>query len=142
MPVSKEQAMAMLDHDLSFFMNDIRRLLAHYRIADWEAYLFFRKPDCPQSYVLKYEATAGDEFAQGIVALHATPAAPSPGEPPPFRTTKEAMEWAQRNNVPAVIPVTADRCEHGISLDHDCLHCENQQDEINVARTSVEGESE
>ena len=70
MTVSKEQAMAMFDHDLGFFMNDLRGLLAHYRIADWEAYLFFRKPDCPQSYVLKYEATAGDEFAKKIVALH------------------------------------------------------------------------
>lgn len=75
MTVSKEQAVAMLDHDLGFFMNDIRGLLAHYRIGDWEAYLFFRKPDCPQSYVLKYEATAGDEFAQKIVALHAVPTA-------------------------------------------------------------------
>lgn len=70
MTVSKEQAMAMFSHDLDMFMNDIRGLLAHYRIADWEAYLFFRKPDCPQSYVLKYEATAGDELAQKIVALH------------------------------------------------------------------------
>lgn len=70
MTVTKEQAMAMFDHDLDMFMNDMRGLLSHYRIADWEAYLFFRKPDCPQSYVLKYEATAGDAFAQKIVALH------------------------------------------------------------------------
>jgi hypothetical protein len=70
MTVNKEQAMAMFDHDLDFVMNDVRGLLAHYRIADWEAYLFFRKPECPESYVLKYEATAGDEFAKKIVALH------------------------------------------------------------------------
>jgi hypothetical protein len=70
MSVSKEQAMAMFDHDLNGFMNEIRGLLAHYRIGDWEAYLFFRKPDCPQSYVLNYEASAGDEFAKKIVALH------------------------------------------------------------------------
>ena len=81
MTVSKEQAMAMFDHDLTFVMDEIRGLLAHYHIGDWEAYLFFRKPDCPQSYVLKYEATAGGEFAQKVVALHAAPAAPSPAEP-------------------------------------------------------------
>jgi hypothetical protein len=45
-------------------------MLSHYRIGDWEAYLFFRKPDCPDSYVLKYEATAGDGFAEKIVLLH------------------------------------------------------------------------
>jgi hypothetical protein len=70
MTVSKEQAMAMFDHDLNGFMNEVLGLLSHYRIGDWEAYLFFRKPDCPGSYVLKYEATAGDEFAEKIVALH------------------------------------------------------------------------
>lgn len=72
MPVSKEQAMQMFDHDLDMFMNDIRGLLAHYQIADWEAYLFFRKPGCPESYVLKYEAGAGDGFAKQIVALHSS----------------------------------------------------------------------
>lgn len=71
MPVSKEQAMTMFDYDLDVVMDNIRGLLRHYQIADWEAYLFFRKPDCPQSYVLKYEAVAGDGFAQKIVALHA-----------------------------------------------------------------------
>jgi hypothetical protein len=70
MTVNKEQAMAMFDHDLNGFMNEMRGLLSHYRIGDWEAYLFFRKPDCPGSYVLKYEATAGDEFARKIVKLH------------------------------------------------------------------------
>jgi len=70
MTVSKDQAMAMFEDDLDGFMNEVRGLLSHYRIGDWEAYLFFRKPDCPDSYVLKYEATAGDEFAEKIVALH------------------------------------------------------------------------
>lgn len=70
MTVSKEQAMAMFDHDLGMFMDEARGLMAHYRIADWEAYLFFRKPGSPGSYVLKYEATAGDELAKQIVELH------------------------------------------------------------------------
>lgn len=70
MTVSKERAMEMFDEDLERFMNEMRGLLAHYSIPDWEAYIFFRKPDCPGSYVLKYEATAGDEFANQIVALH------------------------------------------------------------------------
>jgi hypothetical protein len=73
MTVSKEQAMAMFDHDLNGFMNEVRGLLSHYRIGDWEAYLFFRKPDYPGSYVLKYEATAGGEFAEKIVSLHTEP---------------------------------------------------------------------
>jgi hypothetical protein len=42
MTVSKEQAMAMFDQDLNGFTNEIRGLLAHYCIGDWEAYLFFR----------------------------------------------------------------------------------------------------
>jgi hypothetical protein len=70
MTISKEQAMAMFDHDLDGFMNEARGLMAHYRIGDWDAYLFFRKPDCAGSYVLKYEASAGDEFAKKIIALH------------------------------------------------------------------------
>ena len=70
MTVTKEQAMTMFDYDLGVVMDNVRGLLRHYPIADWEAYLFFRKPDCPQSYVLKYEAVAGDEFAQKMVALH------------------------------------------------------------------------
>jgi len=49
MTVSKEQAMAMFDHDLNGLMNEVRGLLSHYRIGDWEAYLFFRKPGCPGS---------------------------------------------------------------------------------------------
>ena len=72
MTVSKEQAMQMFDHDLSMVMDEIGGMLAHYRIADWESYLFFRKPGCPESYVLKYEASAGDDLAKAIVALHAT----------------------------------------------------------------------
>ena len=70
MTVSKEQAMAMFDHDLGMFMDEVRGLMNHYRIGDWEAYLLFRKPGCPESYVLKYEATAGDKFAKKIAALH------------------------------------------------------------------------
>ncbi len=70
MTVSKEQAMAMLDSDLEGFMNEVRGLLAHYRIGDWEAYLFFRKPGHAGSYVLKYEASAGDEFAKKLARLH------------------------------------------------------------------------
>jgi hypothetical protein len=53
MTVSKKQAMAMFDQDLNGFMNEVRGLLSHYRIGDWEAYLFFREPDCPENYVLK-----------------------------------------------------------------------------------------
>lgn len=70
MTVSKEQAMTMFNDDLNGFMNEVRDLLGHYRIGDWEAYLFFRKPDCPDSYVLKYESAAGDGFAKQIVGLH------------------------------------------------------------------------
>lgn len=70
MTVSKERAIEMFDEDLERFMNGLRGLLAHYSIPDWEAYMFFRKPDSPGSYVLKYEANAGDEFAKEIVALH------------------------------------------------------------------------
>lgn len=65
---------------------------------------------------------ACDSDAPGAFKVYrATPAAPSPGEP-------------------------RDTCDHGISLDEDCLTCENQQDEVDVGsavlRTSVEGESE
>lgn len=41
---------------------------------------------------------------------------------------------------------SSDKCEHGISLDEECLACENERDEVDVGsaapRTSVEGESE
>lgn len=76
MTVTKEQAMSMFDYDLGVVMDDVRGLLRHYQIADWEAYLFFRKPDCPQSYVLKYKSAAGDEFAQKIVASHVDSSTP------------------------------------------------------------------
>lgn len=70
MTVTKERAMQMFAHDLEMFMDEVRGLMVHYAIADWEAYLFFRKPGCPESYVLKYEATAGEELAKQIVDLH------------------------------------------------------------------------
>ena len=62
--------MALFNTDLNVVMDDIRGMLAHYQIADWEAYIFFRKSGCPESYVLNYEAAAGDSFAQRIVDLH------------------------------------------------------------------------
>lgn len=71
MSVSRKQAMEMFDHDLGFFMNDLRGLLARYQISDWESYVFFRKPEYPESYVLKYESVSGDKFARKIVELHA-----------------------------------------------------------------------
>jgi hypothetical protein len=74
MSVTKEQAMAMFDSDLDGFMNEVRALMAHYRIGDWEAYLLFRKRGCAGSYALKYEASAGDAFAKGLVGLHLTEA--------------------------------------------------------------------
>lgn len=60
----------LFNADLEVLMDQINGMLAHYQIGDWEAYVFFRKQDCPDSYVLKYEAAAGDEFAQKIVDLH------------------------------------------------------------------------
>lgn len=71
MAVSSEEAMQMFKQDLSHLMDHISGMLAHYQISDWEAYVFFRKPECPESNVLEYEAKAGDEFAKQIVALHA-----------------------------------------------------------------------
>lgn len=68
--VTSAQAMQMFKQDLSHLMDQISGMLAHYRISDWEAYVFFRKPGCPESYVLEYEAKAGDEFAGQIVAVH------------------------------------------------------------------------
>lgn len=65
--------MQMFNEDLEIFMDQLRGMLAHYQIADWEAYVFLRKPESPDSYVLKYEAAAGDEFAQKIVNLHRQP---------------------------------------------------------------------
>lgn len=70
--MSEESArnMQLFNADLEALMDQINGMLAHYQIGDWEAYVFFRKRDCPDSYVLKYEAAAGDEFAQRIVDLH------------------------------------------------------------------------
>lgn len=65
--------MQLFNADLDALMDQINGMLAHYQIADWEAYVFFRKRDCPDSYALKYEAAAGDEFAQKIVDLHRQP---------------------------------------------------------------------
>lgn len=69
MPVTKERAMQMFDRDLEIMMDDLRGMQAHYKIADWEAFIFLRKPDCPESYVVKYGA-AGGEMAKRIVELH------------------------------------------------------------------------
>lgn len=70
--------MQMFNQDLEIFMDQLRGMLAHYQIADWEAYIFLRKRDSPDSYVLKYEAEAGDEFAKKIVDLHRQPDAETP----------------------------------------------------------------
>lgn len=66
--------MQMFNQDLEIFMDQLRGMLAHYQISDWEAYVFLRKRESPDSYVLKYEAEAGDEFAEKIVDLHRRPA--------------------------------------------------------------------
>lgn len=66
--------MQMFDRDLEILMDDLRGMMAHYQIADWEGYVFLRKPESPDSYVLKYEAEAGDEFAERVVNLHRQPA--------------------------------------------------------------------
>lgn len=70
MATTPERNMELFSTDLDVLMDQINGMLAHYQIADWEAYVFFRKRGCPQSYVLKYEAAAGDGFAQKIVNLH------------------------------------------------------------------------
>ena len=62
--------MATFKQDLSEVMDDIRGMMAHYQIEDWEAYVFLRKPGSPESYVLNYEAAAGDSIAQRIADLH------------------------------------------------------------------------
>lgn len=75
MTVTKERAMQMFDRDLEILLDDLRGMQAHYQIANWEAFVFLRKPDCPKSYVVKY-AAADDAFAKQIVQLHAaTPSA-------------------------------------------------------------------
>lgn len=78
MTVTKERAMQMFDRDLEILMDDLRGMQAHYQIADWEAFVFIRKPDCPESYVVKY-AAADDALAKQIVQLHAAtpPTTPS-----------------------------------------------------------------
>lgn len=79
MTVSKERAMQMFDRDLKILMDDLRGMQAHYNIAEWEAFVFLRKPECPESYVVKY-AAADDGFAKQIVRLHAAPAPPTQPE--------------------------------------------------------------
>lgn len=76
--VSRERATQMFNQDLEIAMDNIRGLLAHYQIGDWDAYIFLRKVGRPDSYVLKYEAKAGDSFASEIVRLHQQSATPSP----------------------------------------------------------------
>lgn len=66
----RNRAMSLFKTDLNVVMDDIRGMMAHYQIQDWEAYVFLRKPGCPESYVLNYEPTAGDVFAQRIADLH------------------------------------------------------------------------
>lgn len=67
----RKRNMEMFDHDLSILMSDLRGMQAHYQIEDWEAYVLLRKPNCAESYVLKYEGQ--EDFAKQIVALHAAP---------------------------------------------------------------------
>lgn len=87
--------MRLFNQDLEALMDQIRGMLAHYQIAEWEAYVFFRKQDCPDSYVLKYEAAAGDEFAQKIVNLHRQGNEPQPA---PRRSKKQKIEDALRES--------------------------------------------
>lgn len=84
--------MQMFNQDLEILMDDLRGMLAHYQIAEWEAYVFLRKPESPDSYVLKYEAAAGDEFAEKIVNLHRQPDASTGRRPRSKRhNAKEAL---------------------------------------------------
>lgn len=53
-------------------------------------------------------ATAARDEIAAIISKHLGLAGVPEQTVPTFRTTKEAMEWAQRNNIPAVIPVTED----------------------------------
>lgn len=69
--------MRLFNADLDALMDQINGMLAHYQISDWEAYVFFRKRECADRYVLKYEAAAGDEFAEQIISLHRNGNAPA-----------------------------------------------------------------
>lgn len=62
--------MKLFNADLSVVMEEIRSMMDHYNIGDWESYIVLRKPNCPQSYVINYEAQSGDGFARGISDLH------------------------------------------------------------------------
>jgi hypothetical protein len=59
----------MFDQDLEILMYTLESIQDHYAIIDWEAFVFLRKPGCPDGYVVKYAAT-GEAFANQIVALH------------------------------------------------------------------------
>lgn len=89
--------MRMFNQDLEILMDQLRGMMGHYQIADWEAYVFLRKPDSPDSYVLKYEAEAGDEFAQKIVDLHRQPAA-EPRTGSRSRSKKQKIEDSLRQS--------------------------------------------
>lgn len=67
--MNKDRAMQMFDQDLEILMDYLRGMQDHYQIGEWEAFVFLRKRDCPESYVVKYAAT-DDEFAKRIVTLH------------------------------------------------------------------------
>lgn len=88
--------MQLFNADLDELMDQVRGMLAHYQIADWEAYVFFRKRDRPDSYVLKYESSAGDGFAQKIVDLHRQGNQPAPL--PRSRSKKQRIEDALRQS--------------------------------------------
>lgn len=118
--MSKESAdqrarnMLLFNTDLDALMDQINGMLAHYQIADWEAYVFLRKRDSPDSYVLKYEAAAGDEFAQQIVDLHRQ------GDGPASRSRSKKQNIAdelRRSDLTAQLAGRTD-IEHG---PHDSL---------------------
>lgn len=92
----RSRNMQLFNADLEILMDQINGMLAYYQIGDWEAYVFFRKRGCPDSYVLKYEAAAGDEFAQKIVDLHRRGDAPL--ERPRTRSKKQKIEDALRES--------------------------------------------
>lgn len=56
---------------------------------------------------LSQDASMFDRVMESLNAARATQPATTPSEPPTFRTTKEAMEYAARHAIPTVIPVTA-----------------------------------
>lgn len=89
--------MQLFNADLEALMDQINGMLAHYQIDEWEAYVFFRKRDCPDSYVLKYEAAAGDGFAEQIVSLHRNGNAPT-GQRRRSRSKKQKAEEELRES--------------------------------------------